>query len=74
MPKRASILHVKHHLEHVERTCIDMLNRNGRDRQGLVLPPIDVDNLRTIAFITRQILRKHAAKRTRKDIYVPRRG
>lgn len=69
MPK-AHILNVKKHLEHEIRSIEDMLNRNGKYVGGLVLPPIDVQNLTEIKFIAEAILRKHAKRGTRKDVYI----
>jgi hypothetical protein len=48
-----------------------MLDNNYKDGpNGLCMPPAYVDDLRIINFIARAILRKHAKKNTRKDIYV----
>jgi hypothetical protein len=69
MAKR-KMLNVKSHLEHVIFTCDMMLERDGKYKGGLVLPPIDRDNLRELAFFAKTILRVHAAKGTRKDVYV----
>lgn len=68
---KLKIWNVKYHLEWVERTCDEMLNRDGKHPEGgLRLAPIDRDNLRAMWFMTRAILRQHAAKGTRKDVYV----
>lgn len=71
---RAKLLNVKKHLERVEATVQDMLKHNHEfpNNGGLRMPPAFVDELRSISFITRAILRKHAEKNTRKDVYLPR--
>lgn len=64
-------LNVKSHLEHVITSTQYMLDNNYKDGpNGLCMPPAYVDDLRIINFIARAILRKHAKKNTRKDIYV----
>jgi hypothetical protein len=70
MAKRKSFLNVKAFLRWTEESCMDMLRRNGLHEKGISLPPIDVQNLNEIAFFARAILRKHAARNTRKDVYV----
>lgn len=70
MPRKRDPLNVRAQLEHVVSTCEDMLGRDGKYEGGLVLAPIDVHNLREMKLIAQATLKRHAAKRTRKDLYV----
>jgi hypothetical protein len=74
MPRK-SLLNVKQYLRYVEETCEDMLRRHAMGdgaRGGLFLPPIDAANLNEVRFFAKAILRRHAEKNTRKDVYVNR--
>jgi hypothetical protein len=70
MPRRVSLLHVRKTLEWIEDTTTSMIERDGKHQNGLRLAPIDQTNLRQIRLVVRAILRKHAEKKTRKDVYV----
>jgi hypothetical protein len=73
MSKRI-LLNVRSHLEHEIWTIDWMLERHAKqERGGINLPPIDVDNLKEMRFFAKAILRLHASKKTRKDIYVEKR-
>jgi hypothetical protein len=63
---KAKLLNVRKHVEHINHSIEDMLKRSGKHVNGLVLAPIDIDNLREIKFIGECILRKYA--HSRKDI------
>lgn len=72
---KAKLLNVKKHLEHILWSTEDMLNRDSQNKlmgvkTGIGLPPIDVENLKHIRFITKRILAVHSLKNTRKDIYI----
>jgi hypothetical protein len=70
MAKR-KLLNVRSHLEFEIEWLTEMLRRNAmHHKDGISLPPIDVQALNEMVFLARAILRKHAAKKTRKDVYV----
>jgi len=70
MPRRVSLLHVRKTLEWIEDTTTSMIERDGKHQNGLRLAPIDQTKMRQISLVVRAILRKHAEKKTRKDVYV----
>lgn len=75
MPRKANLLHVRTHLEHVESTITAMLEDNEKHKStkgvwGLHIPEIYEHDLRIIRLITRAILKKHKERNTRKDIYI----
>jgi hypothetical protein len=72
MAKTASLLNVKKHLEHVEWATELMIKDNNKTPDGLVMPLFYASMLKEINFISRCILNKHKAKKSRKDIYVPK--
>lgn len=45
-----NLLNVRRHLQHVQLTCEDMLERDGKHKHGLRLAPIDRANLNEIRF------------------------
>lgn len=74
MPKKASLLNVRDHLNHVIFTCDGMLERDGKYEGGLRLAPIDKSNLVELRLFSRAILRKTEEKNKktgqRRDVYV----
>ena len=64
------LTNVKKHLGRVEETCRWMLEDNGKYPNGLKLPPAYVEELNSLRFMTKTILRLHEAKKTRKDIQI----
>lgn len=64
MPRKRNHLNIKSHLEHAN-IILDGLAKYG-------MCPILEDELKKFAFLNRAILQKHAAKGTRKDLYLER--
>lgn len=64
MPRRKRITHVGQHLEHIQ-LILDQLQTRG-------MTPLLEDEIRKASLINRTIIRQHAGKDTRKDIYVQR--
>jgi hypothetical protein len=72
MPRKINLLHVRTHLVRIIESIDSMLKRDGKYENGTRLAPIDKQELYEIVFFSEAILRKHASKKTRKDIYVER--
>lgn len=74
MPKwKPTLLNVRENIEHMLWTIDNMLERDGKYPDGLVLAPIDQDNLRQTRLCLKGIIRKadaNRAKGNRKDLYV----
>jgi hypothetical protein len=70
MARVQRLTNVKAFIVWVNETCTDMLNRSGRYEKGLILAEIDKANLAQIRLIGEAILRKHAVRKTRKDVYI----
>jgi hypothetical protein len=64
---KPKLLNVKKHLEFEVWAIDNMLKRNSERNY---LCPFDLGMLTEIRFFAQAILRKHAAKNTRKDVYV----
>jgi hypothetical protein len=64
---KPKVLNVRKHLEFEVWAIDNMLERNAKHEY---LCPFDKGMLTEIRFFAQAILRKHAAKNTRKDIYV----
>jgi hypothetical protein len=68
--RKVSILNVKRYLEFVQEWTNYIMSRDGKHENGTTLAPIDKDALREMEFFARAILRKHAMKKSRKDIRI----
>lgn len=65
MPRRPKLTHVRSHLTATAEMCDILLTA-----KTFTLPPAYQDYVKQIGFLSRAILRKHAAKGTRKDVYI----
>lgn len=71
--RRPHLLNVKHHLKCTDEVCQIILDADGKyGNNGVMLPPAYRQALAELSLFSRAILRKHAAKAIRKDVYVER--
>lgn len=68
--RKPNNLHVRTYIEDVVRLCETLEEDNHKRPNGVVLPPAYLSFVVEIKLYGKAILRKHAAKQTRKDIYV----
>jgi len=77
--RKAKLLNVKRHLERVENLLQALIRDNNPEKLGAVcIPPAYLDEMKSLSFMTRAILKKHSetlsqGKPTRKDIRLERR-
>jgi len=72
MSRKPKMLNVRKHLEFEIWLIDEMETAIGKGK--LQLAPFYLGALREVRFFAKAILRKHAAKGTRKDVYVETKG